>query len=59
MRRHIVVSALGLVVLTSASGVRRPAAPERIRTHDNDVPAGTRAVELPEGGHLPGPVRAA
>ena len=41
MRRHMVVSTLGLVLLTSASGVRRPAAPERIQTHDNDVPAGT------------------
>jgi manganese oxidase len=41
MARHMVVAALGLVVLTSASGARRPAAPERIQTHDNEVPAGT------------------
>lgn len=41
MQRQFSLATLGLVFLTSAADVRRPASPERIRTHDNESAAGT------------------
>jgi FtsP/CotA-like multicopper oxidase with cupredoxin domain len=43
MRRQTSLALLALILVTSASGVRRAPAPERIRTHDNERPAGTLA----------------